>query len=97
MPGSGGTDLGTGGSGGAGGTPNYPTANPLNISPGATEGSCPAGLRCSNSMILGTVCTEADGSSRVCATNPDCQNYGPDAICQFTPTFQAYCFQPCNA
>jgi len=99
MVGSGGVIDGSGGAmDGSGGAmpPTYPTANPLNVTPGATQGSCPAGFRCSDTVGFGTVCTELDGSSRVCAMNPDCANYGPDAICQFTPTFQAYCFQTCT-
>lgn len=98
IDGTGGMNGGTGGmNGGTGGRMvNYPTANPLNVTPGATQGTCPMGFRCSNTQAFGTVCTELDGSSRVCAMNPDCIEYGADAICQFTPTFQAYCFQLCT-
>lgn len=89
---------GTGGqgAGGTGGARDYPTANPFLLSPGGTQGSCPPGFACTGAPALGNVCTERDGSSRVCIRSSDCGNYGPDAICQFTPTLIAYCFQSCT-
>ena len=99
--GTGGAIDDTGGTGGDAGPVmrDYETENPLNVPVGSTQGSCPDGFRCTNSMSLGFICSELDGSVRVCSpmASGECTIYGPNAPCVITPNFfKAYCLEDCT-